>query len=1708
MKGEKKFDIKKKLSKIFNLKVFLIIAILVILFSIYQLLTRDKFVFNFDTLSSYTVNDNIDFDITVYRDNDMSYRKYYEYEKQTLSDKLLDKFKNNKVNLKMTLYDVNGKKVKGVSEKVKVELKEKNDIELELPENLEPGIYTLKTKARKGLLYDKVETEFNLDESSSDLITISMDKGIYKPGDEVKFRALITNNRDNKPIEENVTISIYDGNENRVYFEEAKTSEFGIISGVFKIGDEVNSGIYKLALNIGRKEKVQNFKVESYTEERFKVEIASTKDVYTVNENIEFDISANYFFGEPVVDATIEVIDESKKGSDITQKLRTNSSGHATFKTKKTESGIYNFTVKATDSSNYYVEKTHMVTVSNSSFNIDIVPEFGDIVTGVKNRIYVYVKDHQNNPVEAICALEVKNVAREFSTDENGVGFVDLSSSDVATLLKEKNNNNKIFVRVQNEAGEIIDYSEKYNVIKINNVLRTDSVIYNQNDEIEITLGNYSGNEEKIYVVKKGELIRTLDISNENVTFSLEDTFGLIDFYIIGTTENRESRLNKRTVFIKPKEGMKLSLSTNSEEYKPSDNMTLSISNSNGEDAAYLVSIIDTANLNIADNDLNIDKIKLALEDVKFTDGVDAATVYASIMAEASEIELEKLLMKQSSSDFNINSNRVYPEIDLDIYRIIISITVLISISLFAIMFAYYNLTGKEGNKLFDFVSRTLVINVLTMFLLLNIIDEFIGMEIILELGLSIILAIVLYIKVLVKYEKYIAKVLYEILSPILIGYGFAVLAFIMSEFIGGPLSLALLAIIGLLMYKKRNSVFTKVVLRLIGIALKNLIIIYVSLIVASILDFIFDFSYRYLEIINVISVIAAYILLYRYEKGKKKYQSKKNKKQDENGNIEVSKHKDIFYYIGVGFVVFCVISVIASSSVLKNFSNSIDDGDFMEDVYVPSGSMSSSKGDIMLDASQFGEYGDDVSADVSMSQIIPDMDFSFDLGFKNSAESIVTDNLQESFEEENELSNQGMTEEEKVHIRNVFLESLAFLPEVVAEKGNTDIDIKLSDNITTWKVQVIGNTKSGDVSYTNTEFKVFKEFFVDFTVPNNLKVGDIISVPATVYNYTENGMMVNLKVNEDSWFKTDNMNYSVNVDAKGQALVYIKLEILKQGKENKLRIEASSNSLKDIIEKVVPVEFNGIELSDISASGSTGEDISGEVIFKDEFIENSNSVTVNIYPNLMAFAVEGMDSILKMPNGCFEQVSSSLYPDIMVLSYLESASQEDDTEKLKEKAIEYINKGYQKLLTYEVKGESGGFSLYGDPKAETVLTAYGLMELNDLSKVYPVDEKVLERMEKFLSKKQKSDGSFELTGGTTSNLDSRDNYSNNAYILWAVSEYNQNSAMLKKGVNYLKNNMEKINDTYTLALIANVLVNVDDSAADKCIDKLIDKLNTNTISNNNIKYLECDCIDYMGTRNSRMNIQATALLSMALSKENTKATLNQELVDYIISQRGRNSWGTTQTTVLALRAINEYNKISKSVNQKLKITVGDDTKEVEIKKSGVTFIRFDFDNLNNDKTVTYEIKGIKSNIYYEIVKNYFVEYDKYKGLDDLDVKSEFEHNEYNVNDVINQKISIRNNIGNSIKNIMVEVQIPQGCTLIKDTLEKAVTRGEIEKYEFNYGKVFIYLRDLKKNGSELIDLEYRALYPVDIKGGAVRVYDYYNPETVEYIKPEKITVY
>ena len=209
---------------------------------------------------------------------------------------------------------------------------------------------------------------------------------------------MVISKKDNTPIvSNNVSISIYDGNNNRVYFEDVTTSEFGIVSGNFKLSDVVNSGTYKLKVSTVSEEVTKEFIVNPYITPKFDVSVTTDKENYMVGEDANVTISAKYFFGEAVTNASIKGTINNKEFTGLT-----NENGDFIKRIKVTEEGAYNISFSIEDSSNYFVEASKTFYGANGAFEIEILSEFDDIIKGLDNEIYVITKTVDNKVFKRI----------------------------------------------------------------------------------------------------------------------------------------------------------------------------------------------------------------------------------------------------------------------------------------------------------------------------------------------------------------------------------------------------------------------------------------------------------------------------------------------------------------------------------------------------------------------------------------------------------------------------------------------------------------------------------------------------------------------------------------------------------------------------------------------------------------------------------------------------------------------------------------------------------------------------------------------------------------------------------------------------------------------------------------------------------------------------------------------------------------------------------------------------------------------------------------------------------------------------------------------------------------------------------------------------------------------------------------------------------
>ena len=1706
---------KKQIAKV--AKIIIIIAFIsFIIFNIRQAIIKGNHQIELTTASQYFIGETLEASINV-KDN-------------TTMDKI-------ESNLKVYLLDSNHKKIKNFTKSLKTKNNETENIEFKLPENLKEGKYYLKIYCKSKMGKDVIEQGITLGTSKQNNINVVLDKGIYKPGDNVNYRVLITSKKEDVPVSEDVVLSIYDGNENKVYTEKLSTSEFGITSGTFKLANEVNSGTYKINVSTKEKDYSKTFIVNPYITPQFSSEIKTDKDNFLVNDKINISVNSKYFFGEPVKNAKV-----SLKINDKIEEGLTDSQGNYNFEYVAKEKGTLNLIAEVIDDSNYVIEANKIIFVSDDIFEIEVLPEFKNVINNMDNEIYFFIKNPDGSGKKAYLNISLgENLVRQVITNEQGIGVLSLSKSDISKNISndnydetkwEKNyfnstpsykttqNNNYINLKVkaQDMDGKKVDKNIELKVEENSGILlKTDKVKYNEEDDIKIILS--SNNEirnQSIAICKNGELLKLITTSEEETAINLENNYGLIDIFVLNKNQySRNSEIqSKRTIFIKPNKKLNIELNTDKNEYSPKEDMNLNVDlkdeNGNNIEGALLISGLDEAVLNLADNDLSIDNIKLSLSDIMLTSNLDAATMYTNIIDDKSEIALMEILLKQNRTMPNINNNVFYnySAKDKNIFC-----AVLAGVMFVLIILLYLGIKLKGFRKVIKHIFCFLA-----LFGIVSSICLFIGYEFsdyydyeIKSLAIGFILTLIGYSIFGIKYADRIFRVIYPYFIIGIIAYltviVFEVIDKMWLSIITASLEILLLImpfIVGAILHKKnRKSKIIKSMQKISGDIIRSGIII-------AITAFYFE----------VVSQIFAWILFFAlniiYEKKFRKVDD--NKENDEKIEEEKSIGKETLIGIVLGFSTFAIVAIIImfviglfnSNHLIREQALDSSFDYFDRNDFSTSQRRDFSESSIWDDDVFYDTAGDairsispDAAAQSSASGITSGIKSIFDgaLNSKDVSESNIdalaqTDTEQEKIEEK-------VTQSKEDNIRNVFLESLCFIPETVAKDGKLSENIKLSDNITSWKIQVIGNTKNGRIGYSTKNITVKKDFFVDFTLPTNTIVGDEIEIPVTIYNYTENTQDVKIDIDSAEWFELKNFVSNVTVNSNATKLIYIPIVIKKAG-ENSLKVTATQANTQDIVQKTMKTQNIGIEVKNVVSSGSFEKKLSQDIIYNVNAIENTKNLRVKLYPSTISQIVEGLENIFRMPTGCFEQTSSGLYPDVMVLKYMED--NDIINEKLKKKALSYISAGYQRILTFEVPGEKGGYSLYGHTPANPSLTAYGLMELTDLSKVYEIDQKVTDNMKNYLYKQQKTNGSFNIGSTYYSNhvIQKTDDLTLNTYIIWALSEADNKDSRLEKSIKYLENNIDNMTDSYTKALAANAFANVGDTKNAKLlIDKLLEKI----VNTNNTYYLKSDIVDCYGSRGNVQDLQTTALTSIALSKTDTNYKANSNLINTIISRKDSyGTWGTTQATILSLKALVEFKEKSDISNQKVSIKLNDEIKTFDIKEDSLDIYECIFNNVPTENHLSINMN--KGKIYYEIIEEYNEEIAKYKEKNQNKINVTYTlKNNIKVNDKVIQTINIKNESGASIQNGMVEITIPQGFKVQEELLSKLVTENKIQKFEYNYSKIYLYLQDTAIDEELKLDIGYRASYPGKITGGQVRVYDYYNPDVEGMAMPIEINI-
>ncbi len=712
-----------------------------------------------------------------------------------------------------------------------------------------------------------------------------------------------------------------------------------------------------------------------------------------------------------------------------------------------------------------------------------------------------------------------------------------------------------------------------------------------------------------------------------------------------------------------------------------------------------------------------------------------------------------------------------------------------------------------------------------------------------------------------------------------------------------------------------------------------------------------------------------------------------------------------------------------------------------------------------------------------------------------------------------------GGEDKASVRVRSYFPETMFFEPALITgPDGKATLTMPMADSITTWRLAALANSATGQLGSTTAGLRCFQDFFIDIDLPVALTQNDQVSIPVAVYNYLPGEQAVSIELTEEPWFElTGDATVRMTIAGNDVDVRYFTIKALKVG-DHTLTVHGMGAKMSDALTREIRIEPDGQKVEQ-TVSDRLEKTVEHTLTIPEQALADASTILVKVYPGIFSQVVEGLDAMLRMPFGCFEQTSSVTYPNILVLNYMRTTDQV--TPEIDMKAAGFINNGYQRMLSFECA--NGGFSWFGDEPANKMLTSFGLMEFYDMQSVHNVDRAVIARTQQWLLGQQEADGSWKpdeayLHQETWKRIQNG-NLLPTAYVTWALAATGEKGDGVQRGVGYVRENFKQAEDPYSLAICCNALVAADNALNDGELDlstiAALDKLIGMAKEKGGRMWWESEITGITHSSGSSSDLEATGYAGLALLASGSYPGQTTAVINYLVSMKDAGgTWHSTQATILALKVLLlSQGDATQKVNAEVTVAVnGKQAESFAMTPANADVMRLiDCRELAKagDNTVKISFSG-EGSCLYQIVERHYMPWGGGEGpaqQDLLSINVDYDRTRLAKDDMLNAAITVRNNTPVVTSMIVVDLGIPPGFSVEAEDLANLVESGTIAKYKLTGRQIIVYLEELKANQVVKLAYRLRAKFPIKAKTPQSRVYEYYNPDNQATAAPEDLEV-
>jgi len=668
---------------------------------------------------------------------------------------------------------------------------------------------------------------------------------------------------------------------------------------------------------------------------------------------------------------------------------------------------------------------------------------------------------------------------------------------------------------------------------------------------------------------------------------------------------------------------------------------------------------------------------------------------------------------------------------------------------------------------------------------------------------------------------------------------------------------------------------------------------------------------------------------------------------------------------------------------------------------------------------------------------------------------------------------------------------------------GEATVSFALNDSVTSFKVYADAFSATGALGSAASALESVQPFYVEPKLPLEVSSGDVIRLPISLVNAIGSDLPgANILGESEGEMKlTALAPFDLKAMERARRIMDIKVGF-NNGPLN-LTFIASAGPYSDKVTRKLSVKPKGFPY-ETAFGGLLGPEKPAvhTLTIPAGVVPRSIGTNIAVYPTPLANMTEALQRLIQDPNGCFEQTSSTSYPLTMAQQYFLSHTGVDP--KLVQTSREKLDAGYKRLVSFWCPDR--GFEWFGQNPGHEALTAFGILHFTDMAQVREVDQHMVEQTRDWLLKQRDGKGGFERKRRALHTwIEDKD--CSNAYILWALLESGTKPADLAAEVNAVKAAARASTNSYVLALAANsMFLGGEKDEAHALMVKLAAKQSKSGS-------VDGATASIVGSGGEALVVETTGLTALAWLRDEAFAGNVEMAMKFLADSCKAGRYGSTQSTVLALRAIVAYDKARAHPKASGKVRVYVDGQGVGdaagFDQSTQGAIKLpDISELLSPGEHKLELRMEGGGeMPYALAVNYNALVPNSSKECKVGLEVKLAEEKVVEGGIVEAQVAITNLAKEAIPTPVAIIGLPGGLEPRHDQLKELVKSGKIDAYEVRGREVVLYWRGMNSEQKVELPLSLVAAVPGTYSGSASRAYLYYTDEHKQWIEGLKVVI-